>query len=76
MKTIFAKEKSEYSHLLIQAMRIDIGPMERIHISDRMKEIERLITDQMDEIQIIVTTKNTKTFETAPAMTMENILKS
>ena len=37
------------------------------------EQLEELVKSKGDEIQIIVTTKNTNSLRTAPAMSMENI---
>ncbi len=73
MKTILAKEKSEYSHCLINFINLKLNHKVRYANYSRMRELEKIIKEKGDEIQIIITTKNTNELRIAPAMTMENI---
>ena len=75
MKTIFAVQKSEYSHCLIKFIG-EASETERADAYFRMKEIEQEVKDSGDEIQIVITTKNTSNQYVAPAMTEENIDKN
>lgn len=75
MKIEFAKEKSEYSHLITELLNLKLTIGQRHKIINRMAEIERLFKMYDDSIQIIVTTKKTNPFPSYPAMTMENIKK-
>jgi len=73
MKTIFAKEKSEYLYCLLNVINYNLTPEFR-HISYlRMQKLETIVKNQGDELQIIVSTINTNTRKTAPPMTMEDI---
>lgn len=76
MKTIFATEKSEYSYCLIKSIDNKTPPTVRLDCFSRMREIERYIKSQGDEIQIVVTTKNTSNQYVAPAMTEADIKKN
>jgi len=75
MKTIFAKEKSEYIHKLNDAINGKLSESVRISAIKRMAELESIVKQQGDELQIIVTSKNTPRGNTAPPMTMEDINK-
>ena len=76
MKTKFAKEKSEYAHLLVKAINLKLEPYQRVAAINRLKEIEYIIKEQGDEIIFIVTTKDTNNHESAPPMSMEDIKNS
>ena len=74
MKTKFAKEKSEYSHLIRELLNFNWGGhatpedlMNKIHV------VEEQVKDQGDELVIIVTTRDTNPYKSAPPMTMEDI---
>jgi len=75
MKTEFAKEKSEYSHLLMKSLYKTINPATHFKIIIRMKELEEIVKSQGDELSIIVTTVKTNPMKdkSAPPMTMEKI---
>ena len=75
MKTIFAVEKSEYSHCLMKFLNLDEDEEYRCKYYNIMKEIEEKVKSLGDEIQIVITTKNTSNQYVAPAMTEENIEK-
>lgn len=74
MKTEFAKEKSEYSHLLVKCINNLLSEEIRQKAMLRIAEIESKIKKQGDEITIIVATKNSNIMEHAGIpMSMENI---
>jgi len=74
MKTIFAKEKSEYLHCLMDCINSDIDDITRLAKIKRMVELENLVYSKGDELTIIVTTKSTTGIgETALPMTMKDI---
>jgi len=75
MKTIFAKEKSEYLHCLTNVINYNLTPEFRHNAYRRMQELETIVKNQGDELAIIVTTINTNTRKTAPPMTKEDIAK-
>ena len=75
MKTIFAVEKSEYSHCLMKYIGI-CSDTERKEAYFRMKEIEEYVKSKGDKIQIVITTRDTDNKYTAPAMTEEDIEKN
>lgn len=75
MKTIFAVQKSEYSRCLMKYIGV-CTDKERVESYYRMKEIEKEIKDFGDEIEIVITTKNTSNKYVAPAMSEENIKKN
>lgn len=75
MKTIFAVQKSEYSHNLMTFIG-ESSELQKRMAYFRMKEIEQEVKDSGDEIQIVVTTKNTSNQYVASAMTEENIKKN
>ncbi len=75
MKTKFARQKSEYSYCLINYLNC-LSPFKKIKYSRRMREIQQEIKDLGDEIQIVITTKNTSNKYVAPAMTEEDIKKN
>ena len=75
MKTIFAKEKSEYLHHLIVAINLNLSEETRIKAIKRMTQLESLVKEKNDELQIVVTTVKTNTMRTAPPMSMEDIKK-
>ena len=73
---IFAKEKSEYSHLIWKNIEdFNLSEKERRDNLSRIQEIEQYLKTRGDEIMVIVTTKNTNpmTDNCAPPMSMENI---
>jgi len=77
MKTIFAVQKSEYSHCLMKVINYKISKHERQKYYERMKEIEQEVKKLGDKIEIIVTTKNTSDKGAiAPAMIEEDIEKN
>lgn len=55
----FAKEKSEYSHCLLNFINLKLTHTQRYESYRRMHEIEELLKAQDDEIAIIISTKNT-----------------
>jgi len=70
MKTILAVEKSEYSRCLDRVINYKLPEQERQQAYDMMQELEQKAKDMGDELQIIITSKNTpRPLETAPAMT-------
>lgn len=75
MKTILAKEKSEYLHRLNDVINYHLDPVIRQSSYNRMQELEKQVKEIGDELQIIVTSKNTNKMKTAPPMTMEKIKK-
>jgi len=75
MKTIFAVQKSDYSHCLMKYIR-GCDEITRENAYNRMMQIEKEVKSKGDEIQIVITTKNTPYKGTAPAMTEENIEKN
>ena len=78
MKTKFAKEKSEYTHLIFESMKCHTTVEDYLKIIKRIKELEKIVKDQGDELIFIVTTEKTNPMrdKTAPPMSMENIKKS
>lgn len=78
MKTEFAKEKSEYSHLLVKLIDKNLNQGTRYKIIIRMKELEEIVKAQGDELSTIVTTVKTNPMKDKCAlpMTMENIKKT
>lgn len=73
MKTIFAEAKSQYSHALINFINFKLTPTVRYENYRRMQEIEEYVKEEGDEIQIVITTKNTpRPGQTAPAMEPED----
>ena len=75
MKTIFAKEKSEYLHKLIDAINLNLSEKTRTDAIKRMGELESIVKQKGDELQIIITTIQTKPNGSAPPMSMEDIQK-
>jgi len=73
MKTIFAKEKSEYLHSLIVAINLNLHQDTRSKAIQRMAELEAIVKNQGDELQIVITSKNTEYHGTAPPMSMADI---
>lgn len=69
MKTILAAEKSEYSKALHTFLNLKLKPKQRYAAFRIMQEIEESIKEIDDEIEIIITTKNTpRPLDTAPPM--------
>jgi len=69
MYTIFAYEKSEYCVALSNFINLKLSHKERYENYKRIKELEEIIKKEGDEIQIIITTKNTpRPLVTAPPM--------
>ena len=62
MKTQYAYEKSAYSEALINFLNLKLKHKERYENFRRMQEIEEILKKDGDEIQIIITTKNTSPF--------------
>lgn len=75
MKTNLAVQKSEYSRCLMKYIGICSND-ERRSAYFRMQQIEQEVKDLGDEIEIVITTKNTTNKYVAPAMTEENIKKN
>jgi hypothetical protein len=74
MKTIFAKEKSEYSRLIWQNIEnFDLTEEDRKKNFKRIQQLEEEIKKQGDKIITIVTTENTNKIEYAPPMVMDKI---
>lgn len=75
MKTKFAKEKSEYAHLITDLLNKDMNEQGQMTTLQHIKLLEESIKNQGDELIFIVTTKNTNPMKekTAAPMTMENI---
>ncbi len=76
MKTKFAKEKSEYSHLIWENIEnFSLSGKERMDNLARMKQIEQYFKSQNDEIMVIVTTRETNPIDhlVASPMSMEDI---
>jgi len=59
MKTKFAKEKSEYSHLIKDLLNKDMNEQGRMTTLQRIKLLEESIKEQGDELIFIVTTTKT-----------------
>jgi len=76
MKTILAAQKSEYLHCLMECINYKLSDMQRRMTYHRLQEIEKIVKDTGDEIQIIITTKNTNRILSALPMSMEDIEKS
>lgn len=62
MKTKFAKEKSEYAHLISQLMSNDNSLIKYFQLI-KLKKLEDKVKEQGDELIFIVTTKNTNPLE-------------
>ncbi len=73
MKTILARKKSEYLHCLINVINYHIDPIIRQSSYNRMQELEKQVKELGDELQIVITSKNTNKMKTAPPMTMKDI---
>jgi len=59
MKIKFAVEKSEYSYNMWKCIEVSTSDQVRKRCYARLKEIESYLKSQGDNIQVIVTTKNT-----------------
>ena len=75
MKTKFAKEKSEYAHLITELLNEENIAIVRLEYLKRIKELEIKVKEQGDELTFTVTTTKTNPFgeKCAIPMTMENI---
>ena len=73
MKVKYAKEKSEYSYRLWKCVEPSTSNDERIKNYNRLKQLESFFKSQDDEVEIIVTTRDTFEGKCAPPMTMEKI---
>ena len=78
MKTKFAKEKSEYAHLIQDLLNKDMNDQGKMTTLQKIKLLEDSIKDQDDELIFIVTTRDTNPMKekTAAPMTKDNIKKS
>lgn len=75
MKTKFAKEKSAYSHALLDAVNTRLSKIARDNAVRTMKKIEDSVKAQGDEIIWIITTRDTNPMKdkTAPPMSEKDI---
>jgi len=59
MKTKYAKEKSEYANLLVDAINLKLFEGKRYDAIIRLQELEKIVEQDGDKIIFIVTTRNT-----------------
>lgn len=78
LKTEFAKEKSEYAHILGKLISQNLSDIVRIGYMIRLKQLESTVKKSGDKLIFVVTTTKTNPFgdKCAAPMSMENIKKS
>ncbi len=71
-KPIFVYEEGEYALALFNFMNLKLTHKVRFENYHRMQELEEIVKKEGDELQIIITTKNTpRPIEIAPPMDTE-----